>query len=568
MRILLCCAAAAACAWATPARAQDLLSWNLPASEGAGDWGSGLNWFSRDIGDIAGFAPDGPFGDLARINNGGTAEVLDDNQNSAASLDVTNGTLLISSNGVLSILGPITTDAGGMVRLDGGSLSAASAINKSTIELSPGSSFDVSGDVTTTGAWNVGLSESAAGTVQVDGTWTLGGVLSLVPEGFTPALGQSWTIGEASSFRGAFSSIESPGLPEGMRFGLEFSGGEAIVSTAGNLTLDVNRQTGLTTIYNHSGETIALNSYSIESSTGLVAADDWTSLAEGFPDAWRVANPDVGRLAELNLAGSLQLNPGQSATLGNAYTGLKTTPAGEDLAFRFTTPGGEVVDGEVSYSGEINDIVLAVDPESGKVQLRNLSSTIDPVTIKSYSILSPSGALVPGDWKSLAEQLGAAGGWRDANPRPEALNELNLNDATMFSNKTVFDLGTIYDNASDPRDLTFVYSSADGDVLEGSVLYGALVSPPDCITGDYNCDDVVDLLDFNLLKENFGNRDDLLLGAPGSSNEDGVIDLLDFNDLKANFGATAAVPEPTSLLLAAFAGLFAASGIRSSRQRK
>lgn len=82
------------------------------------------------------------------------------------------------------------------------------------------------------------------------------------------------------------------------------------------------------------------------------------------------------------------------------------------------------------------------------------------------------------------------------------------------------------------------------------------------ITGDYSGDGLVDLIDFNMLKEEFGGSDAGF--APGSSNEDGVADLLDFNDLKANFGAsvTAVVPEPGSLTMMVAGGLVGLGLIR------
>ena len=67
---------------------------------------------------------------------------------------------------------------------------------------------------------------------------------------------------------------------------------------------------------------------------------------------------------------------------------------------------------------------------------------------------------------------------------------------------------------------------------------------------DANGDLVVNLLDFNLLKESFGTDD-----WQTDFNADGTVNLPDFSLLKENFGA-AAVPEPTSGLLLA-AGLLA-----------
>lgn len=68
-----------------------------------------------------------------------------------------------------------------------------------------------------------------------------------------------------------------------------------------------------------------------------------------------------------------------------------------------------------------------------------------------------------------------------------------------------------------------------------------------CIPGDVNCDDRVDLADFNLLKGSFGM--DGAWRTDGDLNDDERVDLADFNLLKANFGTNAAVPEPSTALL-------------------
>lgn len=75
---------------------------------------------------------------------------------------------------------------------------------------------------------------------------------------------------------------------------------------------------------------------------------------------------------------------------------------------------------------------------------------------------------------------------------------------------------------------------------------------PTAIAGDANGDFQVDLVDFAILKVNFGTGGSL---AEGDFDGNGQVDLTDFGILKDNFGADrAAVPEPSGLLLALFAG--------------
>lgn len=70
---------------------------------------------------------------------------------------------------------------------------------------------------------------------------------------------------------------------------------------------------------------------------------------------------------------------------------------------------------------------------------------------------------------------------------------------------------------------------------------------------DFNFDDAVDLTDFNVLKSNFGLAD--ATQDEGDANDDGTVDLIDFTLLKGQFGASVAVPEPSSLGIAAICAL-------------
>ena len=75
------------------------------------------------------------------------------------------------------------------------------------------------------------------------------------------------------------------------------------------------------------------------------------------------------------------------------------------------------------------------------------------------------------------------------------------------------------------------------------------------IDGDANLDGTVNIFDINLVSTNWGTA-----GPQGDVNCDGTVNIFDINLISANWGAgsSQAVPEPSSVALAAFAiaGLF------------
>ncbi|MEM7680496.1 MAG: glycoside hydrolase family 30 beta sandwich domain-containing protein [Planctomycetota bacterium] len=89
------------------------------------------------------------------------------------------------------------------------------------------------------------------------------------------------------------------------------------------------------------------------------------------------------------------------------------------------------------------------------------------------------------------------------------------------------------------------------------------------IEGDANGDGVVDLLDFDILAQNFGAGPGAVGGETiGDFNADGAVNLLDFDVLAQNFGATApaVVPEPASFALLLGAGWGLCGGLGRRRR--
>lgn len=120
-------------------------------------------------------------------------------------------------------------------------------------------------------------------------------------------------------------------------------------------------------------------------------------------------------------------------------------------------------------------------------------------------------------------------------------------------------------------------SPVDRDVYIGTLLQMLQQFSPTYSNGDYNQNGVVDDADYVLWRNSMGQT--VKLGTDADGDLSGVIDAGDFNLWKSNFGKavphakyvagagasldTAAVPEPSTLLLA----LFAACGLATCRRR-
>ncbi|MEM7680998.1 MAG: glycosyl hydrolase family 28-related protein [Planctomycetota bacterium] len=159
-----------------------------------------------------------------------------------------------------------------------------------------------------------------------------------------------------------------------------------------------------------------------------------------------------------------------------------------------------------------------------------------------------------------------------------------------------FDTGSFITAVVDPEGYAFDYGrpvtltgdiNADGltdfgDIEDFALLLGldeaALVAAIiaaggllPSLDGDANGDGVVDLLDFDVLAQNFGQPTAGGASA-GDFNGDGVVDLLDFDVLAQNFGSSSpgalpgalpgVVPEPASVMLLALAGPMLLRGTR------
>lgn len=189
-------------------------------------------------------------------------------------------------------------------------------------------------------------------------------------------------------------------------------------------------------------------------------------------------------------------------------------------------------------------MTLYADPATQKFTFVN--TTGGPVDAYFLQTESADGFSI-GGWTSLASQ--GVEGWQENNPGANLLTESNFLGSLVMGDGAAFEWGRVFGRRDTP-DVIARVGTTDGLLNLANVVYEA-APVVENLPGDANGDKVVDLLDFNILKENFGAQGGL---SEGDFNNDGIIDLVDFNILKENFGASAAVPEPAAwLLLAAFA---------------
>ncbi|MEQ8848745.1 hypothetical protein [Botrimarina sp.] len=529
----------------------------------------------------------------------------------------TNGTLTIPTGvtfNVLSGLGAGDMIVGqnggvGILNVTGGTLDVENALTSASG--APSSSINLSGsaqvtvanafidrglrvvgsnvnfDATTPDSSNNGLILGAAGThtwvipaagastLRVAGNADLGGALRIEFDGVTPALGQTWNLIDAASVDANdatptnFASVVTTAdasLGPGARFAVNtVASGASVNGVFARLTLEqqpvlrVNRQTGQVTITNPGGvATAAIDAYSVGSNLGALDPQAFTG---GFSQAsgWYDANPTATAISELNPLGSGTVAASGSVSLGAVFDPAAPSTFGEeneDITFRYAKPGGGFIEGDVVYEGLPNNtLVLNVDPATGQTQLVN--PTGFTVAIDAYTVLSESGSLLTSNtrWSSLQDQNADGGGWFEANAGPTQLAELLVDGGRTLGPDSVVSLGTPF-STTGRRDLEFQF---------------ALVASSD---GDFNGDGLVNAADYTVWRDNLGAPDDSVLGGNGDG-VDGVTQA-DYQVWADNYGATpglggelltgkvvygpvvafgssAAVPEPSTLLLAVFA---------------
>ncbi len=253
---------------------------------------------------------------------------------------------------------------------------------------------------------------------------------------------------------------------------------------------------------------------------------------------------------------------------------------------------GEFFDLDRLYLTDESPIVDAVDPLTLKVNLTSGQTWIANDSTIAYEIDSyritddnPVGALSTTGWSSLSDRSvdavdgpdgdlivgnGIGETWDEAGgSNPKALSESFLFGSSMIMPTEQLSLGQAVTPGSSP-DLGFEFRRADtGAIIPGLIEFVTGGG----VLGDFNGDNVVDLADYTVWRDNLGAADDSII----SDNGDQVsgVTQADYVVWKQNFGspgsaagsvaASATVPEPRALLLGGLAMfLFCGRAWRSS----
>jgi hypothetical protein len=576
---------------------------------GTSNWNTGSNW---DLG----VPPEAFYEETATINNGGTATlsttatnsqpydpgtgvvpgavgglVLGQNVGDSGTLRVMSGGVInlvdstgaaagvanigLNGTGVLEVQGggkfgttSLDVNTGSQVIIGGGTGAATvtstgnSWLGGTTTVRGPGHTFSVTGDVLLEGSgiYNPVISAGTHTPLRVTGSASLGGSLKVeFGPGYTPAVGNSWNLVDATAVTGSFANAAN-GIVDveganaaavGSAYRVRtVSGGTngslLQLSLEGLLVLRVNRDTGALAIVNPFGASVpSLDGYTITSGVGsLQASYKGISGAPAGDTGWEKApmNSTTG-LAEFKPTGGL--NVSSAATNLSLGTGFNKTAVasqglgvdGEDLAFSYHTLGGSVVVGQVEYVGTkfLNDIALIVNTTTGVATLKN--DTLLPIAIDGYSIVSSTSALSTVSWTGIGASVA---NWnKSPASSSSALTESNPNAATSIDAGGSFNLGTIgnfsSEAAQDGLAMKFLIGS-EQSFRYATIQFISGASQP----GDFDGDGDVD------------GRDLLRWQRGQSPNPLSASDLAAW---KANYGAgslaaVAAVPEPGTWMLA------------------
>jgi hypothetical protein len=477
------------------------------------------------------------------LNGTGVLEVQGGGSFSTASLDVNTGSQVIIGGG---------TGAANVVS------TGNSWFGGTTIVRGAGHNFSVTGNAVFEGSgiYNPVISSGTITPLKVNGGASLGGTLKVdFGTGYTPAVGNSWNLIDATVVTGSFSNAPGGIVAVQGEHAAEVGSTYRVRTVSGgtngsllqlsletNLVLRVNRDTGALSIVNPLGASVpALDSYTITSGAGsLLSGYKGISGAPAGDTGWEKApqNSTTG-LAEFKATGGL--NVSSSSTNLSLGTGFSKTAVasqglgvdGEDLVFSYHTVGGAVTLGQIEYIGTpyLNDLVLTVNTASGQATLKN--DTLQSVAIDGYSIVSATADLVGTGWTGLS---GAFPNWLKTPASATALSETNsAGPSTLTAGQSV-SLGTIGDFSSQEAQDGLAMKFLLGN--EQTFRFATIQFISGTQPGDFDGDGDVDGRDF--LRWQRGQSPNPLSAA-------------DLAAWKSNYGAgslaaaATAIPEPSAL---------------------
>ncbi|HEX6963716.1 MAG TPA: hypothetical protein VF175_17750 [Lacipirellula sp.] len=243
---------------------------------------------------------------------------------------------------------------------------------------------------------------------------------------------------------------------------------------------------------------------------------------------------------------------------------------------------------DFQVSDQLPELSITVNRSTGAITLENQTGSAR--NLSGYAITSDFGALKTANWLSITDnydsgnpgpnQVDPAHAWSETSVVPATLAESDPSAAgASLANDRVVNLGNIW--IQNPNeDLVFEYTSA-GDTRTGIINYIAGPNNAAPAHGDLNADGAISAADWAILRTNLQTNlagkspaEAYRLGDLTGDLENNHADFVEFKTLYESLNGAgsfqamlAAVPEPSSLVVCAAAGLFAAPLVRSRTSR-
>jgi hypothetical protein len=202
---------------------------------------------------------------------------------------------------------------------------------------------------------------------------------------------------------------------------------------------------------------------------------------------------------------------------------------------------------------EVVELSLEINRATGDMWIKNpgVDTRVDTqFDVDGFTIESPAGSLTPDTFEGLTGD--GVSGFQLIDLTSTGLTELSLGSARVFEEGDSNYLGKGYaiGAAEDPA-LAFTYSLESGGTFEGHIVY------LDGLIGDFNGDNIVNLADYTVWRDNLGASN--ATASEGDADGNGTVNEADYQLWKSHFGESltpeamvasqSTVPEPSALLL-------------------